>query len=71
MPSDGSGKVRCAVCGKYKSHVLLKHLRESHDMSAVEYAEKYPGSPVFSVLGSDILKNRVLFHQLPQRHQYQ
>jgi cobaltochelatase CobS len=56
--SGSNGRVACAICG-HEAHVLLAHLRDEHKLTATEYAEAHPGSPVFSSFGSEILSKKV------------
>jgi len=43
---DENGKVICQICGK--SYEILSNHLTKHNMSGIEYKEKYPGCPIAS-----------------------
>ena len=40
-------RIACAICG-HKSHSLLDHVREAHDMTPQEYMTQHPGHGLVS-----------------------
>ncbi len=49
------GTVSCEECGKYHGHILVRHLKEEHNLTLAQYSAEHPDSPVVSEAGARML----------------
>lgn len=49
-------EVECAVCTEYKSHSLIRHIHEAHNLTPSQYKDYYPKARLASRLATEVVR---------------